>query len=587
MSRNKTDETPIIAIKKPDYAIYDIKDRITELLHKLVDFEAPVTIEYPPSNIDADLAIPCFPFARILRNAPPKIAGELAQKLNEINSPLIEEAQAVGGYLNIALNRAELIRLFFQEYLAKKDEYGKSEVGKEKNIVIDYSHPNIAKPFSVGNIRSSIIGQAIYNLYFTLGYNVIGVNHLGDWGTQFGKLIYAYQTWGDEETVKRNPIKELLKLYVRFHKKAKEDETGKLEEEARKRFRLLEQGDEEIHRLWQWFVDLSLQEFNKIYDKLGMKFDYYTGESFYNDKLSEVVNILEEKNIGIRDEDGALVVRLEDYGIETPLLVVKSDGASLYATRELAALLHRTRAYTPELIIYVVGAAQKHQFQQCCRSFELMGVGTPSGTLAFGMVSLRGGKRSTRGCRVVFFEDVMKQADDRAIKLMNEKRPDLPEPERKHIAEIVAVGAIKFNDLSQNRTKDIVFDWDKMLSFEGNTAPYLQYSYARVKSILRKAQVEPEYSPGLLKEEQEKAVILTLAKFPEVLIRSAQEFAPHILAQYLLDTARTFTTFYSDITVLNNDDEKLTRARLGLVQAYADIIRQGLAILGIDVLERM
>jgi arginyl-tRNA synthetase len=470
---------------------------------------------------------------------------------------------------------------------------------------MDFSSPNIAKPFSVGNIRSTIIGHAIYSLFKSQGYRMVGINHLGDWGTQFGKLIYAYQAWGDREKVEKDPIRELLALYVRFHEECRQgqpppegeemaqlDESAPpanplLEEEARKRFKLLEDGDEEAVALWKWFVQVSLQDFSRIYNRLGVSFDFVQGESFYMDKTGEVIELVKEKGLAERDADGSLLVRLDKYGIDTPLLLQKSDGATLYATRDMAGLIYRTRMFSPSMILYVVGSEQKLHFRQCFQLFHLLGFDARCHHIDFGIVSLKEGKMSTRAGRVIFFEDVLEEACQRVAGILEEKRPDLQMEEKEKIAQVVGIGAVKFNDLSQSRVKNVIFDWDKMLSFDGDTAPYLQYSYARVQSILRKADAEPKFLPGLIKEKAEIRLIGFLARFPGAVREAAGKFSPHLLAQYLLELARCFTEFYQAVPVLKAGSGELTASRLGLIRSYAAVMKKGLMLLGIDVLDRM
>jgi len=567
------------------YAINRAKDRVRQIVRDNLEKDVEVTIEYPPPEIEADLAIPCFPYARILKKAPAKISQEIAQKTELKKDDFIEKIESVGGYLNFFLNKNRLLKEVFTDFENYGQEYGSSNVGKGKTMVIDYSSPNLAKPFSVGNVRSTIIGQAIYNIYKTLGYRVIGINHLGDWGTQFGKLIYACQRWGVAERIEKNPTRELYLLYVRFHEES--EEHPEIEEEARKYFKRLESGDPEIKKIWEKLVQLSMEELKRTYHKLGIEFDLYLGESFYNDKTSEAIQLVEKSGIAKRDEDGALLVPLEEYGISTPLLLQKSDGATLYATREIASLLYRMKEFEPDLLIYVVGGEQKLHFQQCFKVLELLGFDVQAVHVDFGLVSLKDGKMSTRQGRVIFLEDLLKESYDRVMQILDEKRPDLTPEEKVHIAEVVGYGAIIFNDLSQNRIKNVVFDWDRMLSFDGDTAPYLQYSYARTRSILRKADVEPQYIPLLLTEQREIDLVKSLARFPEYIRTAAENFAPHFIAQYLLDISKQFSAFYQEIPVLKAGDKELVKARLGLIKAYSMVIKEGLSLLGIEVLERM
>ncbi|MCE1247537.1 MAG: arginine--tRNA ligase [Firmicutes bacterium] len=584
-----------------DYAMDRAAREIREKVSEVLGGNPEIDLRVPPPDIAAHFAIPCFPYAKTMRKAPNAIAQELADKITVGADNYIGRLEALNGYLNIYLNIPKTTGEIFSDFETYGNSYGCNSTGKGKTVVIDFSSPNIAKPFSVGNIRSTVIGQSIYNIYAANGYKTIGDNHLGDWGTQFGKLLYAYELWGDDEKIRQNPIKELLNLYVKFHAEAKqvggnaaseEDENSEtsenpMENEARKRFKMLEEGDAEATRLWKWFVDLSLTDFDKIYNRLGIHFDLTLGESFYNDKTDEVIKLINEKGIGTREADGSLLIRLDEQGITTPILVQKKDGASLYATRDLAGLIYRIREYNPDIIMYVVGSEQKLYFQQCLKVLDLMGFNTRAVHIDFGMVSLKEGKMSTREGRVIFFEDVIEEAYQRALKILEEKRPDLSPEERLEIAEVVAVGAIKFNDLSQSRQKNVVFDWDKMLAFDGDTAPYLQYSYARVMSLLRKADAAGQVMPELLTEPEEFSLLRRLARFPEAVAEAAKEFAPHIIAQYLIETARIFTEFYGRVPVLKAADENIIATRLQLVRYYAEVMKSGLALLGIKTVERM
>lgn len=583
------------------YATDRAKDEIRRKVTEALGVEAEIDIRVPPSNITADYAIPCFSFAKALRKSPMAIAKELAEKIEPGKDDYMCKVEELQGYLNVFLNREKMVKEVFADLEKYGSDYSISSDGKGRTVVIDYSSPNIAKPFSVGNIRSTVIGAAIADIYRTLGYNVLGDNHLGDWGTQFGKLIYAYEQWGDEEKIKKNPIPELLELYVRFHKEAGEEEGAEdteetetpetsvnpMEEEARKRFKMLEDGDPEMTRIWKWFVDISMEEFGKIYDRLGIKFEYALGESFYLGKTDEIIKMVEEKGIGVHEPNGPFLIPLDARGIPTPLLLQKKDGATLYATRDLAGLVYRHREFKPDLIIYVVGSEQKLHFKQCFTVFEMLGFDTRCVHVDFGLVSLKEGKMSTRKGRVIFFEDVLEEGKKRALEILKEKRPDLSDEETEQIAEIVGIGAVKFNDLSQNRIKNVVFDWDRMLSFDGDTAPYLQYSYARVQSLLRKAEIQPMIFPELVKTDEEFELVRRISWFPEIVKEAAANFAPHTIAQYLLDTARVFTDFYSKVPILKSDDGNLVSSRLAIVEAYATVLKKGLSILGIKTLDRM
>jgi len=605
MEKNiKSDSTENYAMER---AKADIKEKILNALtgslpNGKIPGDLNIELRIPPPNIDGHLSFPCFPLAKILRKSPIIIAKELVQNIPIEKGGYIDQLEDVRGYMNIFLNRERINREVFADFEKYGENYGNSQNGKGKTVVIDFSSPNIAKPFSVGNVRSTTIGDSISRIYEAMGWSVIRDNHLGDWGTQFGKLLYAYELWGDDEKIKRDPITELLNLYVKFHKEVEgetPDEFDSVEsaieknenpmlEEARKRFRLLEENDPEMTRRWRWFVELSMSEFNKIYDKLNVKFDYNFGESFYSDKMDEVIDLLEESGVSRQEKDGSLIVPLEKEGISTPLLIRKKDGATLYATRELATLIYRIREFNPDLILYVVGSEQKLHFKQCFKVIEMLGFKTPCRHIDFGLVSLKEGKMSARKGRVVFFDRVMDEGFQKAREILEEKRPDLSDEKKEEIARVVSVGAIKFNDLAQNRIKNIIFDWDKMLSFEGDTAPYLQYSYARVQSILRKkVNLDIEVHPEMLVEDEEFELIRRLSWFPGIVKEAGNNFAPHIIARYLLESARIFTVFYSNVPVLKAHSKKLMISRLALIKAYAIVIKKGLSLLGIDVLNRM
>lgn len=568
-----------------NYTWEKIKQELVELLWK----EAGEEIVFPPPDIDADIAIPCFSIARQQRRSPQQIAEEIAKNVKDKLPPLIASVEAIGGYVNFCVDPLRFCHHVIDDFITLKDSYGCSQMGKGKTIIIDFSSPNIAKPFSVGHLRSTIIGQSIYNIYSFLGYRVVGDNHIGDWGTQFGKLIVAYQKWGNKERIENASLQGLLDLYVRFHKEA----TESLEEEARRWFKKLEDGDQKAVELWEWFKEISLKEFNRIYQKLNIKFDLALGESFYNRMLPEIIEDIEKTGVAERDREGTLLVRLEHFNIHTPLLIQKRDGSSLYSTRDLATAKYRIQHYHPFMIVYVVGSEQKLYFQQWFTVFQqLLGYDVQLVHVDFGLVRLPEGRMSTREGRVIFLEDVINEAIFRARNIIEQKRPSLSEDQKERIAQIVGIAAIKYNDLSQNRVKEVVFDWEKMLSFEGNSAPYLQYSYTRARSILRKANYSEcgedyfQLSRSLkLKEEIE--LVKRLAKFNYTVKQAAESFHPHIIASYLFELAQLFTAFYNTAPVLHAESKDLRKARLFLVWAYSIVLKNGLSLLGIECLEEM
>ena len=597
------------------YALEEAKAQIADLLRPHCPADS-LEVKQAPPNVDADLAVPLFRLAKERGVKPQELAAELAASLDLSASPFAG-ASVSGGFLNFKLDPARYRRRVIADLRERGADYGSSDVGAGKTIVIDYSSPNIAKPFSVGHLRSTVIGQAIKNVLTCLGYRVIGDNHIGDWGTQFGKLMCAFAAWGDREQVQANPIEELLALYVRFHEEAEQD--PRLEDQARAWFKRLEQGDEEAVELWRWFSQVSWQDFERIYRLLDVEFDEVLGESFYNDQLKDVVDDLfasglaewgeaprpehkpgdkakGEEDLAAADEDEpagekVALVHLDRYGIDTPLLFQKSDGTSLYATRDLATLRYRRQRWQPEEILYVVGGEQKLYFQQLFKVAELMGITTRCIHLPFGLIRLPKGKMSTRKGRVIFLEDVLDEAVRRAEAILEER--DLSADQKREIARIVGIGSVKWADLSQTRTKDVLFDWDKMLNMQGDSAPYLQYAYVRIQSILRRAEAElgtamsTEVDPDLLGEPAEMTLIHDLGRFPETIQQTATHYLPHLIANYLIDLARDFSTFYKEVPVLKADTPQRVAARLGLCQMTAQVLHRGLGLLGIRCPEQM
>lgn len=537
-------------------------------------------IEIPPQGKMGDYAFPCFLLASIMKKSPAQIAAELGKS---IQHPYIEHVDVVGPYVNFFLNRQAVGRKIIDEILKKKARYGDLSIGQGENITIDLSSPNIAKPFSMGHLRSTVIGNALANIVEKCGFTPVKINHLGDWGTQFGKLITAYKMWGDEERVKANPIQELLALYVRFHEEAEKD--FELEEEGRHWFKKLEDGDEEALYLWKWFRTASLKEFGRIYQLLGIEFDSYHGEAFYNDKMEAVIKELEEKNL-LTESDGAMVVRLEESNLP-PCLIKKSDGATLYATRDLAAALYRKREYHFAKSFYVVGGEQALHFKQLFLVLKKMGYTWEDELyhIPFGMMLKDGKKMSTRKGKIVLLEEVLQDAIRAARDAIESRNPNLENKDE--IARMVGVGAVIFHDLKNDRLNDIEFSLEAMLTFEGETGPYLQYTYARACSLLRKSHVPNSHTSLYEVFEDDKAwsIIFLLSRFEEVIASAFFEFNPSRIAKYLLDLSQLFNKYYGTVKILEENDGLV--ARLKLVKATSIVLREGLRLLGIGTPERM
>lgn len=565
----------------------DFKAQITDLLASLVkEFshgEIQDLLEVPPNSEMGDFAFPCFKLAKQYRKAPPAIAAELAEKIEKPD--FLAEIKGVGGYLNFFIDKTLTASGVISSAIEKRDDYGRMDIGKGKNIIVEFSSPNIAKPFHIGHIRTTVIGHALYQIYRFLGYPTVAINHLGDYGTQFGKLIVAYKAWGNEEEVKADPIPTLLKLYVRFHDEAQEH--PQMEDEAREWFHKLEEGDEEAHKLWSFFRQVSLEEFSRVYDMLGIQFDSFAGESFYSDKMPEVIRILEEKEL-LQESRGAQIVDLEPYGMP-PSLIKKSDGSTLYVTRDLAAAIYRSRTYDFHKNIYVVGSQQALHFKQWIKILELMGFEEAKGCVhvQFGMVSLEEGTLSTRKGRVVFLEDVLNQAIQKTKEVILQKNPNLPNIDE--LSRQIGVGAVVFQELSNSRIKDYTFSWERTLSFEGETGPYVQYTHARACSVIRKAgqPVEAKVDYRLLAENKDAMeVVRVLGTFEEVIQRAAERYEPHHVTRFVLDLAQAFNKFYHDNPILSAEEEE-KKARLALVEATRIGIKNALSLLGMQAPEQM
>lgn len=562
----------------------DYKKIAAQRIRDVVDFDIDSLIkiiETPPKPEMGDAAFPCFMLARIMKKAPNLIAKELCEKINKEG---FEKVCAEGPYINFFADKGVLAKDTIERVLSEGEKYGSSELGKGKNITIDYSSPNIAKPFHVGHLFSTSIGNALYRILSFEGYNCIGINHLGDWGTQFGKLICAYKRWVNEKALHEDPINELLRIYVKFHEEA--ETQPELEDEARAYFKKLEDGDAEEIVLWKKFRDLSLREFDRVYKMLGVKFDSYAGESFYNDKMDAVVSEIEEKGLLV-ESNGAKVVMLDKYNMP-PCIIKKADGATIYATRDLTAAIYRKKTYDFYKNIYVVGTPQALHFKQVFTTLKLMGhtFADDCKHVGFGLVKFADKKLSTRKGDVIFLEDLLNESIAKTLEIINEKSPELDNKEE--VANKIGIGAILFTYLKNSREKDIVFDWKEMLSFEGETGPYVQYTYARSRSILRKNEgVSSNADYSKLTTEEEFEIVKLLDNFNEVILNAIDKLEPFYVTRYVTDLAKTFNKFYNLYNITNTEDEGLRAARLKMVQAICIVIKNGLNLLGINVVEKM
>lgn len=557
-----------------------IADKISEQVPELERDEILRLIEIPPSFDMGDYAFPVFQLAKTYRKAPPIIAAELAEKLqDEVHFSKVESKAA---YINFFLNKAEFSKIVLGEVYENAYDFGKSDMGSGKNVIVEYSSPNIAKPFHIGHIRSTVIGNAIKNIYKYLGYNTISINHLGDYGTQFGMLITAMKHWGDEEVVKADPIRELLKLYVRINAEIEEDPS--LRDEARDWFRRLEDKDPEAVRLWTMFREESLKEFEKVYGMLNIEFDHYTGEAFYSDYMDAVIDELEIKGV-TKESEGAEIVDLEPYGMP-PMLIKKSDGSTIYATRDITAAIYRKKTFDFYKNIYVVGSQQNLHFSQLFKVLDLMGYDWAYDCVhvAFGMVSLEEGTLSTRKGNVVFLEDVLKKATEGIYEIIKDRNVE----DKEKLAEEIGVGAVIFQELFNDRIKDYVFDWDKTLSFEGDTGPYVQYTHARISSLLEKGEFNTEDAVdfSLLETEEELDILRLLYSFQDVIIDAHEKYQPYYVTRHVVDLAKAFNKYYNS-TSINVEDLELKKARLALSYGTKIVLHNGLEMLGMSVPEKM
>ncbi len=538
------------------------------------------SIALPPNTEMGDFALPCFKFAKILRKSPMVIAEELKNTI--ATDEVISEVSAVNGYLNFKIDKNGFVKATLDKILTQKENYGASNEGNGKTVCIDYSSINIAKPFHIGHLSTTVLGGALYRIFNYRGYKTVGINHLGDYGTQFGKLISAFKRWGDKDVVEAGGIRALNELYVRFHKEA--EEHPEYDDEARAYFKKIEQGDEECQALFRWFKELTLKDVQKIYELLDIHFDSYAGESFFSDKMGPIVDELKEKGL-LTESRGAQVVDLEEYGM-TPCMILKSDGSSLYATRDMAAATYRKKEYDFYKCLYVVAYQQNLHFKQFFKVLELMGKEWSKDLVhvAYGMVSLEEGTMSTRKGNVVFLEDVINKCIEKAYTIIDEKNPNLENKEE--VAKKVGVGAVIFGALYNNKIKDIVFSYDKVLNFDGETSVYVQYTCARANSVLQKGGVPASYEiPTLTGEEIE--LVKALANFPETVKGAAEKYEPSLIARFAVDVAQKFNKFYFDCKILAAEDEKTKNFRLALTNATLQALKNAFALLGIGIPDKM
>ena len=561
-----------------------MKNQIVNLLSQNIEVltseEISQLIEIPPKPEMGDFAFPCFRLAKSYHKAPPMIAQDLKESIGD--QTFLSEIKVVGGYLNFYVDKAQYAQQIIDKYNNATD-YGCSDQGKDKTICIDYSSPNVAKNFHVGHLRTTIIGNSLYKIFSKLGYKVVRINHLGDWGTQFGKLIVAYKKWGSREAVEEKGIEELMDIYVKFHEEAEKDDS--LNDEARAWFLKMEQGDEEALEIWQWFRDISLKEFMRVYNILGMEFDSFAGESFYRDKTADVIKRLTDDGL-LKESQGAMIVPLDEYDMP-PCIVAKKDGSSIYATRDLAAILYRKATYNFDRCLYVTGLEQKLHFAQVFKVIELMGNDYAKNLvhIPYGLVSLKSGKISSRKGNVFFAEDLLRESINKTTSIIEEKNPDIPDKEE--VAKQVGIGAIIFNDLYNQRIKDVIFDWNKLLNFDGETGPYVQYTYARASSVLRKiGEVPDTIDYTLLTDEASIGLLKEIERYPQVIKDAAERYEPSVIARYSIDLAHAFNKFYHECQI-NVEDETTKYTRTNVVKIARYIIKDALSLLGIQCPEQM
>lgn len=563
----------------------DFKKSLSQKIVTIIpidETEAYNLIEIPKNKLMGDFSFPCFKLSKEVKKSPNSIANDLAVSLKEIK--FIDDIKVEGAYLNFYVNKKYFAHQVIQEVIDKGDKYGKSTMGNGKNIVIDFSSPNIAKPFHVGHLRSTVIGNSLYNIFNFLGYKSIGINHLGDWGTQFGKLIVAYKNWSNKEEVEKHGIKELNRVYVKFHEEV--EKLPHLNEEARGWLIKMQESDEEAITLWKFFNDISMIEFESVYKRLNISFDHYTGESFYNDKMDVVVQELEDKSILV-ESNGAKIVDLEKYNMP-PCLILRSDGGTLYPTRDLAAAMFRMKEYNFEKCLYVTAIDQSMHFAQWFKVIEVMGLSWSEGLvhIPFGLVSLETGKLSTRKGNVVLMNEILNEAVNKTKEIINEKNPNLKNKDK--VAEDVGIGAIIFNDLYNSRIKDVVFSWDKMLNFEGETGPYVQYTHARACSLLTKGGdidfINIDFS--VLTDESSIELIKLIYHYPDKIIEASIKYEPFVISRHLVNISQAFNRFYHNNPIITSE-ARVKNARLALVYVTKNLINSGLNILGIKAPKEM
>ena len=563
-----------------------MKNKIIDLLAAQIEGmskeDISATIEIPPKPEMGDFAFPCFRLAKTMHKAPNMIAADIKEAIGDVD--YLDRIEVKGAYLNFFVKTEVFVKSMIEA--ANSENFGGSDIGEGKNICLDYSSPNVAKNFHVGHLRTTIIGNSLYKIFSKLGYNAIRINHLGDWGTQFGKLIVAYKAWGSKEAVEKDGISELMKLYVKFHEEA--DKNPELVDEARAWFAKMEQGDEEALSIWQWFKDISLVEYKRTYDLLGVDFDYYLGESFYRDKCQEVVDKITEAGL-LKESEGAMIVDLSEYDM-APCIITKKDGSSIYATRDLAAIFYRKKTYNFCKCLYVTGQEQKLHFAQVFKVVELLGNEWAKDQLVhipYGLVSLEGAKLSTRNGNIIYAEDILHDAIEKSLEIITEKSPNLENKEE--VAKMVGVGSVLFNDLYNQRIKDVSFSWDKVLNFDGETGPYVQYTHARCSSVVRLAEnFDPsnEVDFSVITEPDAIFLLKEINRFPKVVLDAADKYEPSIVARFAVDVAQAFNKFYNS-TRINVPEENVKNARVMLTYLTKETLSDALELLGIQAPEAM
>src|SRR3989338_10967755 len=571
-----------------NYALVKIKKNLGVILEIDAD---KLSLNAPPEHIKTDLSMALFGFAGLDSggNDPKKLAEDWARKINKTKNEFIENAQALGPYLNINLKKQKIYSLILNDISKLKNKFGQSDLNAKKVAVIDYSGPNIAKPIGVGHLRSTIIGQALASIYKATGYSVIRDNHLGDWGTQFGKLVYAYQQWGDKKKIAENPIKELNELYVKFHEEA--EKNPEIEDSAREIFQKMEKEDSELIKLWMKFRSISIAEFKKVYERLGIKFDTYLGESYFAEETDKIVDECLEKGLAKKDEEtGAIAV--EDLEGLPSFLLRKKDDSGLYITRDLAALIFRMEVFEPDDILYVVGEEQSLHFRQLFALARALGYidGMKAKHIGFGLILSGGEKMSTRKGTLIELEKLIKQSVEKSKEILRQKNKDLSEKEIKKISEIIGLGAVIYNDLRQSRQKNISFDWKRMLDFEGGSAVYLQYTVARINSIFKKLnadETKEKISKPIFEKESEFALARKMMFFPQVVLEAQKHNSPHLIAVYLEELAQLFNHFYNEVSIIGTKDRGLRLSRVLLIKSVATVIKNGLKLLGVKTPEKI